>query len=96
VFADGRVATPYDSVTQPAYEVLRLSLSHSRKIGRYHTRFQANLENLTDDIRLIWSTSNFSQVDATGRLNAAGRYYVPNRFTYTTPRRLTVSTSVQF
>lgn len=96
VFADGRAATPYDYLTQPAYEVLRLSLSHTRKIGRYHTRFQANLENLTDDINLIWSTNNFSQVDANGQASATGRYYVPNRFTYTTPRRVTVSTSVQF
>jgi hypothetical protein len=96
VFPDGRVATPYDYVTQAPYEILRLSVSHARKLFGYQTRFQANLENLTDDIRLIWSTNNFAQVDATGRPNTAGRYYVPNRFTYTTPRRLTVSTSVQF
>lgn len=96
VFADGRVATPYDYVTQAPYETLRLSVSHSRRLFGHQTRFQANLENLTDDIRLIWSTNNFAQVDASGRPNPAGRFYVPNRFTYTTPRRVTVSTSVQF
>jgi hypothetical protein len=92
----GAVATAMDFVEQDPYFTLRLNLGYSRKILGRMTRFQATIENLLDVDDPLYSGTAFSRVDADGRSSATGAYYVPNRFQYVPPRRLQVSTVVQF
>jgi len=74
--------------------------SYTRRFGRYVTRFQLNITNLTDNDHPIWGRNGasgaYTTVAANAYLNGNPRMQIMNNFTQYDPRKFTFTTTVSF
>jgi hypothetical protein len=87
-------AAAYDYLwTGPTYTVAA-GVNYTRRFGRYNTRFQINVSNLTDNQSVIWDS--YGVIASNQLLNGNPRMQVKQNWTQYDPRKITFTTSVGF
>ena len=98
----GGTATPeqaklasFSYVHASSYWVQDINASYSRRIGRYHWRFQININNLTDKTDYLFQS--YTTYRELGQAtNAFVGRMVNNGFNYMDPRKISFTTTVSF
>jgi hypothetical protein len=87
-------AAAYDYLwTGPTYTV-SAGANYTRKIGKYNTRFQLNVSNLTNNESVLWNS--YGVITTNQLLNGNPRMQVKQGWTQYDPRKFTFSTTMEF
>ncbi len=79
--------------TGPTYTA-SFGANYTRRFGKYTTRFQANVSNLTDNQSVIWNS--YGVIATNQLLNGNPRMQVKQGWTQYDPRKITFTTTVSF
>lgn len=90
----------FDYLWAPPTLLQTAGVSYTRRFGKYQTRFQLNITNLTDNDHPIWGRNGasgaYTTVAANAYLNGNPRMQIMNNFTQYDPRKFTFTTTVSF
>jgi outer membrane receptor protein involved in Fe transport len=90
----------FDYLWAPPTLLQTAGVSYTRRFGKYTTRFQLNISNLTDNDRPVWNRSGsqgpYTTLAANQLLNGNPRMQIMNTFTQYDPRKFTFTTTVSF
>ena len=90
----------FDYLWAPPTLLQTAGASYTRRFGKYLTRFQINITNLTDNDHPVWGRNGasgaYTTVAANAYLNGNPRMQIMNNFTQYDPRKFTFTTTVSF
>jgi outer membrane receptor protein involved in Fe transport len=90
----------FDYLWAPPNLLQTAGASYTRRFGKYQTRFQLNITNLTNNQRPVWGRNGasgaYSVIPGNALLNGNPRMQIMNNFTQFDPRKFTFTTTVSF